>query len=348
MTDEYKRELHIPLPQTDTGKVQMVCPRGDCEPGRFFLGDAPSERPEAGNSTPTRREPGTDGVTCPYCGKDDSDDAFRHPDDAAYLEKAIDHGVEEVAHEMIGELLDNHFTQPFKRMGRASRRSGFSVTVESRPYRQQPKSPPRPPARADLPRNVTCTACARAYGVFAIALFCPDCGSSNVLVHFARERRLCEDELASARETSDRERALRKLGNAHEDAVSATEAYLKSIYALVIGVRRPADGEKKLTKVGNAFQSIERGKKLFAPLGVDLYGMLMEGELKFLDASMAKRHVVTHNLGVVDKKHVERTGQGKAGELISLTERDVRRHLELVERVISDLERSVPELQPSP
>lgn len=348
MTNKYERELHVTLPQTDSGKVQMGCPRGDCEPGRFFLGEAPSPRPGTATSMPTRRKPGTNGVTCPYCGCDDSDEAFRHPDDAAYIDRAIDHGVEEVAHEIIGDLLDKHLTGPLKRLGRSSRRNGISVTVKTRPYRRRPKPPPRPPERADLPRNVTCTVCAREYGVFAIALFCPDCGSPNVSVHFARERQLCEDELASATEASDPERMLRKLGNAHEDAVSATEAYLKAVHALIVRAREPNEADKKLAKVGNAFQNIERGKKLFAAFGIDLYGRLSKEETEMLEASMAKRHVVTHNLGVVDKKHSERTGQGQVGELLSLTDAEVRQHLDLVERVIAGLESEVPELRPTP
>ena len=34
-----------------------------------------------------------------------------------------------------------------------------------------------------------CDHCGRDYGVFAIGLFCPDCGAPNLRLHFAREAR---------------------------------------------------------------------------------------------------------------------------------------------------------------
>src|SRR5205823_7652866 len=64
----------IPLPKTPSGKTIRECPREDCRPRVFQLGEAP----EGGTIAPertalVRRLPGQTGTTCPYCGIDAGD-----------------------------------------------------------------------------------------------------------------------------------------------------------------------------------------------------------------------------------------------------------------------------------
>jgi len=72
------RTVRVHLPQTKTGKVQHRCPNESCEPLDFFLGRAADDRTLAPtHKTMIRRLPGEPGTTCPYCGTDGDDDAFR-------------------------------------------------------------------------------------------------------------------------------------------------------------------------------------------------------------------------------------------------------------------------------
>jgi len=49
---------------------------------------------------------------------------------------------------------------------------------------------------------LSATICGRDYGVYAIGLFCPDCGAPNLRLHFERERQLvnAQVEIAEAQD----------------------------------------------------------------------------------------------------------------------------------------------------
>src|SRR5690606_14600549 len=127
-----------------------------------------------------------------------------------------------------------------------------------------------------------------------IALFCPDCGARNVHVHFAREVQLVGRQCELARqvgETGEEELAYRLLGNAHEDVVTAFETYLKTLYRFLVRQRLSERADELVAQraIGNRFQSLDRGRKLFETLSIDLYGGLTSEELAFMRLNTEKR-----------------------------------------------------------
>jgi hypothetical protein len=200
--------------------------------------------------------------------------------------------------------------------------------------------------REDLLRDLTCAVCACRYGVYAIGIFCPDCGSPNFSVHFARELALVEKQIALAAtagegEEPDEELAYRLLGNAHEDVVTALETYLKTAYRHLVRRDLAAEAEKLTTKraIGNAFQNIEKGRKLFARLNLDPYASLKEAELETLRRNIEKRHVVGHNLGVADEHYVEAAGDESVGRTVTILAEQVSEFASLCTRVVEAVER---------
>ncbi|HZP56871.1 MAG TPA: hypothetical protein VFC53_04870, partial [Dehalococcoidia bacterium] len=171
-----RMQLSIPLPRSATGRILRQCPQDDCVPRRFQIGDAPSDRRIEGDKRNiVRREPAQSGTTCPYCGTDSDDQTFTAQEDIDNAKKLVAWAVKDD----MGQWLDN-LARDFNRS--APRGGLISIGMTSR------RSPnPRPLAwREDLLRALTCDICGRDYGVYAIALFCPDCGARNVHVHFAR------------------------------------------------------------------------------------------------------------------------------------------------------------------
>lgn len=76
-------------------------------------------------------------------------------------------------------------------------------------------------------------------------------------------------------------------------------------------------------KIGNAFQNIGRTRKIL----VDLLGGPPEGEIPWdeLNAAFEKRHPITHNLGVVDRKYIERAKSGdQHGREIRVTAEEIK------------------------
>lgn len=316
--------LQIPLPQTPEGRVYRYSPNENAHPRHFVLGNRVEGFEIAdGKRSRMRHEPGTPGTICPYSGILADDDAFTHPDDL----KAALAIVEDAFHRDVEDQIDQMFS------GVAKRSSGFIT------YKKSGKAPaPRPRfGRRDLMRLLVCDCCGRDYGVFAIALFCPDCGAPNIALHFSREVQLVFEqvELAEGLGKERQELAYRMLGNAHEDVLTAFEATLKTLY-LYGKAQRRSDGPAP--KVGNDFQNVERGLARFAELGIDPYAGLDADELKALRLNIQKRHVIGHNLGVVDSKFVEEARDARLGETVKLVGADIRKFAELCRKVIEKLD----------
>lgn len=322
-----QKELSIPLPKTPDGRVYRYSPNADAHPRHFVLGDA--QRPDEISETMRARmklEPGSPQTVCPYSGIVEADQAFTHPDD----QKAA---LELVKHAAFADVQDE-FARMFDDINRRQPRNGL-IRIEAKVSK---RNRPRPRFyRSDLLRELVCDHCGRDYGVYAIGLFCPDCGAPNLHLHFAREVALVEAQVALADQldAAQEELAYRLLGNAHEDVLTAFEATLKTVYLFGWRVDKPLD---PLPKVGNDFQNVERGQKRFAELGIDPYALLDDDALATMKLNIQKRHVIGHNLGVIDAKFAELSGEANIGETVHLVAEDIRAFAHLAQQVVDGLD----------
>lgn len=334
-------KLEIPLPVSESGLALRWCPNEGCRPRRFQLGDGPEE-PSRVEGSRVRRSPGTAGSTCPYCGTDGEDEEFLAPED---LEAALDQ-VRWAFEEDVGEWLGQMAKDFNRKMGRGGGLLGISMESSHRP-----RPAPRP-WREDLLRVMECHICMRRYGVYAIAFFCPDCGSCNLANQFRREVALILAQIDVAEqvaESQSRELGYRLLGNAHEDVVTTFETYLKNSFRFAARERLTTEEWDDLTKKkmrGNPFQNLNRAEKLFAILGVDLFSEVSEDERFQLVMNFEKRHVVGHNLGIADEKFVDVSESDNIGETVALLAHDVEAFARLCLGVVERLEQDVPEFHP--
>jgi len=321
-------QIPFSLPTGANGMSFRTCPSAECAPRLFQLGELVDNAPQPKRRRPTaRRVPGVAGMTCPYCGFDGDDDAFvDEADREAMMEELTWAVTEDAADYILGGV------RPFHTRGLIS----MELSVERNP---QPR-PLRIARREDLLRDVRCQICSRRYGVYAIGLYCPDCGSANLGVHFAREATLVRRQTglaAEAREAGEPELAYRLLGNAHEDVVTALETYLKTTY------RHLAHGstDSSERRVGNAFQNVDRAQRRFARFELDPFSVLERDELTTLRIIIEKRHVVGHNLGVADEKYAEVAEDERIGETVELLADQVLEFVGLAERVVQQLDASL-------
>lgn len=331
--------LSIPLPQSPTGLVLRWCPNPDCRPRRFQIGDISANRPE-GQDRIQRRAPGSPGCTCPYCGQDHAEEDFIAPEDRQAAMEMVQWAVQED----VGRWLDDLAKDFNRRVGGRSSLLRMQMTSSHRP-RPKPRQ-----WREDLLRAMQCHLCACSYGVYAIAFFCPDCGASNLTNHFEREVALivAQVDLAEAmQERGARELAFRLLGNAHEDVVTAFEAYLKSSFRFALD-RRPGIAEQLKPRhlQGNPFQSLRRAAELFDRLSVDLLVGFDEDERGMLRRDFEKRHVIGHNLGLADEKYAQVVADSSIGETVPLLGGDIDAFARRCLRVVQAVEQALPELRP--
>ena len=329
-------QLAYELPRTASGKVYHYSPNPDAVPRLFLIGDAPDDRTiEPEDRERIRREPGPGETVCPYSGFIAPDDDFVHTDDIEAIR-------EQVGWEFAADVED-WLANMAKDFNRPQPRNSFlSLSMDFKPRHR-----PKPTVlREDLLRDLKCNICQRAYAVYAIALFCPDCGASNVAVHFDREVELVKQQVALADEEGQRghgELAYRLMGNAHEDVLTAFETTLKTVYRHLVR-HSLSDRAKELCAkraIGNAFQNIERAQNLFGELGTDPFDQLSDDDLEFLRINIQKRHVIGHNLAVADEYYGELTQSERPGESVSIIGGEVERFATICAEVVRGLEPNV-------
>jgi hypothetical protein len=329
-------QLSYPVPRSPSGKVYRYSPNEKAAPRLFLLGQAPAERvvSEALRHR-MRLEPGSDLTVCPYSGQIADDSAFVHFDDI----KAIK---EEIAW-AVGADVQDYFAE-FARSFNRRQRAGGLITLQ---MKTSSRREPKPVAiRTDLLRDLQCDVCQRPYAVYAIALFCPDCGSPNVALHFQREMTNVREEIGIVEQLDADGRAeiaYRLMGNAHEDVLTAFEATLKTLYRHLVLQRIPDQFDTHCSKksIGNAFQNVERGREKFQILDIDPYVDVSADDLSFLRINFQKRHVIGHNLSLADEHYAELTQAEQPGETVRLLAEEIKRFSELCLKVIVSLENHV-------
>lgn len=320
-------ELAIPIPRTPDGRAYRFSPNENAHPRHFVIGEA--IRPDDISDEKRARmklQPGTAQTVCPYSGTIADDDEFVHPEDQEAALEIVRHAALADVREQLGGM--------FRDLERGqSRNSMIRFEVQSSGRR-----PPRPRFnRADLLRELMCDHCGRDYGVYAIALFCPDCGAPNLRLHFGREVELVDAQvqLAEGLDEDHEELGYRLLGNAHEDVLTAFEATLKAAYFFGRAAAKPGE---EIPWVGNDFQNVGRGGKRFAELGCDPYSVLENEELAAMKLNIQKRHVIGHNLGVVDARFAEESSEAGIGETLELVGADIIAFACTAQKVVNALD----------
>ena len=321
-SDEYR--MSLPMPTDEQGMTARECPEPDCAPGYFKI--------RFGTGV---EDPDYDRCYCPYCG--------REGDQADFLTRAQqDYAKSVVVHEARGGI-ERMMKDALGLDSRGRRRMGgefLSIDMSMK------SSPPRPvvmPYEEELRRDVTCPHCALAHAVFGLAVWCADCGKDIFLTHVVAEldvARKVLGEVAGRRQRLGPRVAARNIENALEDTVSVFEAVLKFTYRRKLTATLGAeDAEEKLRRHRNAFQNPERAAEILRDeLGVDLFGSIgHEGE-DAVSKIFQKRHAITHNLGVVDRKYLEHgSATGGLGREVPLTAEEVGRTVDHVGRVLAGI-----------
>lgn len=332
-----RMELSYPVPRSPSGKAYQYSPNPDAAPRLFLIGDAPDERSIAAEyEARIRRQPGPGETICPYSGHIGPDEDFVHFDDIKAIHKQIEHDVAADVQDYMAEMArDFNRKQP---------RGGFiSMKMDVKK-----KHRPRLFAiREDLLRDLDCDICRRTYAVYAIALFCPDCGAPNPGLHFRREAEIVREQiaLADAQDAAGHgEIAYRLMGNAHEDVLTAFETTLKTIYRYLIR-RRHSPGEAATLcakkAIGNGFQNTGRARERFAPFAIDPFATLSDEDLALLALNIEKRHVIGHNLGIADDHYVELTQADQPGQTVRLIGDEIGRFADICLAVVLELENAL-------
>ena len=323
------------------GMVGRACSDGTCVPGYFRV------KFGTGITTPQTQ------CYCPYCAKGAPPNSFFTPAQVDYIKASVFEELKPTVHQMLRDAL--------KVDSRGRRSFGDFVTL-------QLGGPPRPqaisrPVEEELRRDLTCPHCGLVHAVFGFAVTCPDCGNDIFLTHVHEELAVVNKILAAVPErakTLGPRAAARDVENTLEDVVSIFEFVMKLVTRRVLARQGKSESEieSAFKKVGNKYQNAVAGADLYMSLtGESLFAALTPAEFKSFKATFEKRHPITHNLGVVDRKYLERaTSHALEGRELRVTAEEIQQAIGLAEKVFSDVYKSfgtnvattVVELAPPP
>jgi hypothetical protein len=135
--------------------------------------------------------------------------------------------------------------------------------------------------------------------------------------------------------------AARDIENALEDTVSVFEAVMKTIsmkYLIKTGVPNE-EAIKRIERIRNSFQNIAAGEETFRSItGLGLFDGIPVNELDALKSTFEKRHPITHNAGVVDRKYLGKVRSGELeGREVRVSAMEVENLIRLSFKVISNV-----------
>ena len=278
-------QLRMSVPDDDAGQIGRRCP--SCE--RMFRVDV-----EDYKSLPEDQQ-----LTCPYCCLVHDNGDFLTQQQQARATAAIGELGRQMAIDAIGSAFQN--------MARQVNKPGSMIRLDVSTPSGREQVRPLPDIVEEAPIRIrSCATCHLRYAVFGAHIACPLCGvlpplvvaldaldaQGVVLTHLET---LPPEVLNPLREAGAIDRAA---GDTLGTVVSVVETFLKGTFAVrVVGAVALTAGK------GNIFQRLPDAAQLFATHAVgDLPAILGPDRWDQLRELYARRHVLTHNNGVVDQK----------------------------------------------
>ena len=314
-------EIKVPVPIGPDGRIGRECPNSECSPGSFRV------KPGTGIVAPSQSV-----AYCPYCRFEAEPSDFTP-------ERVRKYAREVAFNEVTREIVDPFLSSLRKTLKGLERSSRGMIRVQSRGSASFCPQPHRPLQEA-LIRDLVCPHCGLDHAVYGFATWCPDCGENVLPVHVSRELLAVRQLIAPFENRQDHDRAsTRAIENALEDVVSVFEASMKH---LVVGRVVEIYGEEvaasRLKRIGNGFQNIGRACEILsAEVAFSLIGPVPESVVQRVSQIFEKRHVITHNLGVVDARFQKRTGDARLGREVSVSRYEIEFSIDFVNCAVTSL-----------
>ncbi len=303
--------MKISLPTDEQGRTARQCPNTECSPGYFKVKNG------------TGIVDGQEEAFCPYCRNKASPGDFTTPEQERYAKDIVEQEAYRGVEKMLGNALGLG-SSGSKRIDGGM----FSIDLS---MKSSPLPSIRRPFEEEIQRTVACPHCGLDHAVFGIAIWCADCGRDIFLTHVEAELAVISAMLSDVerRRTILGQRvAARDLENCLEDTVSIFEAVLKSLTTRHLRLMGKTDDDIQafVKKSGMAFQNLDRtAALLLSEFAFDVKSAVPPDIFQKLKTTYEKRHPITHNLGVVDRKYIERgLSAEREGREIRVTANEVK------------------------
>ncbi len=324
MSEEGHDQFSVPIEPDEDGLVGRECSNADCETKYFKISmTIPDEIAESIEDFSQLE------LTCPYCGTVDNMQHLHTTEQVEWIKSMLIRGM----HKTIGDMLERSFPP-----GRRHSGGMISISIEA-------KKGTLPSVRhyveEQLKQEVTCDKCSFRYAIYGISFHCPLCGKGNILQHLERSVEtikilITEAERIGKEHGPKVETAM--LGNALEDVVGLFEGFLKYGYRYAARKRHTSgDAERLVKKIKTNFQRLSGAEEFFRrDFSIECFHAISSKDREALEQAFAKRHVLTHNLGLVDRKYRDTAARwDRISAELTIDSNEVLGALELVNKVVS-------------
>lgn len=304
--------MKVSMPTDEMGMTSRECPDPSCSPGAFKV--------KFGTGVTGEQEK----AYCPYCRRAGDPGDFMTEEQHRYCKEIVAAEAREGVNRMMRKALGLGPTGK-KKIGGGL----LSMEISMKSDRRSP--PPRRPWEEQLRRDVTCPHCTLEHAVYGLAVWCPDCGTDIFITHVETEAQVIRAMLNDVERRSNElgpRAAARDIENGLEDVVSILEAAMKALARRKLvadGASAEHNDATFRKQVRNRFQSFDGCAEVLSQLfGLDLGQALEADAVKRFKHTLEKRHPITHNLGIVDRKYLEKVRTGEAeGRDVNLDEDEV-------------------------
>lgn len=327
-------QVSVPINCDEKGYVDKQCPATNCE-FQFKI--------KYDDWTNICRD---EAVWCPMCGHSAPANHWFTKDQVAHAERQ--------AHKFVESKINSAMKADARAFNnRLPKQSLISISmkVSGAPHYSSYMIPAA--ASAAMKLDITCEKCACRFAVIGSAYFCPSCGHNSV-------DRVFDDSLRKIRAKKDNIDLIRNtitdIGNKDEaeltcrsiiescllDGVTAFQKFCEGVY----GSTNPA-----VAAPMNAFQRLSQGSDLWkARVGLAYSDILTEAELVRLKLLFQKRHLLTHNDGIVDQRYCSESNDTsyKVGQRIAVTYADVDDMVAGISKLVTEIRKSALTLQAMP
>ena len=274
---------------------------------------------------------------CPFCRHEAPADEWNTNEQEKYIRSA--------AEAEMSRLVNNAFRRGTQR-SRPMRFGGglinFSMSLSYKPGRIPCVLPAT--ARAELRQDFTCEACCCRYASVGASFFCPACGHNSAPSSF-------ENTLATVRTavnaSGTMRAALEQVTNA-DAARDAVRQILEDQFPRLVGAFERLNealfdkvpNASAIPKKGSVFQRIDDASDLWQQATGKGYGdFLSASELRRVKLLVHRRHVLSHQQGIVDQTYLVRSGDRSysVGQRLVVREADVLELVSLLERLAAGL-----------
>ncbi len=309
------QSVSVPINSDEHGYIDKQCPSEECE---FLFKVNEDDWDEIFKD---------EAVWCPLC---------RHeaPADQWFTIEQVEHARKEALAVIEGKI-NKALHSGAKKFNRQQPKDSFiSMSMKVQGGTKRTHTIPAAAAEA-MQLEITCEACGSHFAVIGSAYFCPACGYNSVTRTYAdslRKIRAKKDSVDIVRQAliestgkDEAELTCRSLiETCVSDGVVAFQKYCEGLYSTY--------GEAPF----NAFQRLEQGSALWAKAVHKEYtSWLTTEEFSQLNLLYQKRHILSHNEGIVDAKYINKSNDTsyKEGQRIVVSDKDIDILLNCLEKL---------------